>query len=448
MQYMRGHPADYERWRSMGNPGWGYDDVLPYFLRSEGHESRLSPYHSQSGPLHVQKASSPNPLYPAFIRAAVEAGFTECADFNGESQEGFGRYEFNIRNGRRWSVARAFLDDARKRPNLRVVPRAHTTRVLVRGHRAIGVEYRRLGRTIEVHADAEVVLCAGAIHSPALLLHSGIGDAAHLSKLGIATTAHLPAVGRNLQDHPTIALQFGCTQPITLHSMVRVDRAALMMAQAMLLRTGPATSFPVEAGGFSRSRPGLDRPNLQWHMIIGLGLAALRWPGINDSSREGFSIGINNLDPTSRGSISLTSSDPFASPRIDSGFLSDPEDVQILVEAVAQVRKVASQPALAPFVDGELAPGVTVQSREEVASWVRSSVGSGKHPCGTCRMGSGEDAVVDPQLRVRGVDRLRVVDASVMPSIVSGGLNATTIMIAEKAADLIGGKARAASAAI
>ncbi|MFK4719161.1 choline dehydrogenase [Bradyrhizobium niftali] len=444
MQYLRGNPADYDRWRDMGNPGWGYKDVLPYFLKSEGHVSRSLPYHNQEGPLHVQPASSPNPLYSAFIRAAVEAGFPACDDFNGETQEGFGRYEFTIRRGRRWSVARAFLDQARRRPNLRVVTRAHAKRVLFQERRAIGVEYSRFGETVQAFADAEVILCAGAIHSPFLLLHSGIGDTEELTKLGIPSITHLPSVGRNLQDHPTITVQYGCTQPLTLHSLVRVDRAALMMAQAILLRSGPGTSFPVEAGGFSRTRPGLARPNIQWHFVLGLGLTALRWPGFGGDklSREGFSIAINNLDTESRGTVSLVSSDPFAAPKIESGYFSVPDDLKTLVEALAEVRKVAAQPALAPFIEEEIAPGPGVQHPNEIADWIRATVGSGKHPCGTCRMGSDDVAVVDPELRVRGVERLRVVDASIMPTIVSGGLNATTIMIAEKAADLIRANAR------
>lgn len=444
MQYMRGHPADYDRWRDMGNPGWGYQDVLPYFLKSEGHESRGLPYHNQSGQLHVQSASSPNPLYPAFIRAAVEAGFPACDDFNGQTQEGFGRYEFTIHRGRRWSAARAFLDQARRRPNLRVVTRAHAKRVLFEGRRAIGIEYSRFGKTLQVFADAEVILCAGTIHSPFLLLHSGIGDTGALSNLGIPSITHLPSVGSNLQDHPTIAVQYGCTQPLTLHSLVRVDRAALMMTQAVFMRSGPGTSFPVEAGGFSRTRPELSRPNIQWHFVLGLGLAALRWPGFRGDklSREGFSIGINNLDAKSRGTVSLVSSDPFAAPKIESGYFSVPDDLTTLVEAVAEVRKVAAQPALAPFIEEEIAPGPGIQDANEIADWIRATAGSGKHPCGTCRMGSDDTAVVDPDLRVRHAERLRVVDASIMPTIVAGGLNATTIMIAEKAADLIRANAR------
>ncbi|RXG83868.1 GMC family oxidoreductase [Bradyrhizobium zhanjiangense] len=228
MQYIRGCAADYDHWRDLGNVGWGYTDVLPYFLKSEGHASRRGPFHNQNGPLRVREGTWPNPLYSAFIRAGVEAGFEECEDFNGESQEGFGRYDFTIHKGRRWSVARAYLDEARRRPNLRVITRAHATRVLFEGRRAVGVEYRRFGTTIQAMADAEVILSAGSIHSPFLLLHSGIGDARTLTKFGIIPIAALPEVGRNLQDHPVIGLQYGCTQPLTLHSLVRVDRAALM----------------------------------------------------------------------------------------------------------------------------------------------------------------------------------------------------------------------------
>ncbi|RXG85305.1 GMC family oxidoreductase [Bradyrhizobium zhanjiangense] len=438
MQYARGHAADYDCWREAGNPGWGYSDVLPYFLKSEGHASRRAPFHSQNGPLRVCEGTSPNPLYSAFIRAGVEAGFPECDDFNGESQEGFGRYDFTIHRGRRWSVARAYLDEARRRPNLRVITRAHATRVLFEGQRAVGVEYRRFGKTAQAMADAEVILSAGTIHSPFLLLHSGIGDARALTKLGITPIADLPEVGHNLQDHPVVGLQYGCTQPLTLHSLVRADRAALMMAQAFFLRSGPATSFPCEAGAFTRSRPDLPRPDIQWHFIPGLQLAALRWPGFSrGKGREGFTIGIIQLGPESRGMISLSSRDPFAPPRIESGFLSAPGDLMPMVAAVSQVRKVAAQPALAPFVSEELSPGPDVRSEHEIAEWIRANIGSGKAPVGTCRMGSDDAAVVDPELRVRGVEGLRVVDASVMPTVPSGGTNAPTIMIAEKGADLI-----------
>lgn len=439
MQYMRGHPADYDNWRDLGNPGWGYADVLPYFLKSEGHATRTGPFHNKDGPLRVNEGSSPNPLYSAFIEAGIQAGFPGCDDFNGESQEGFGRYDFTIHRGRRWSAARAFLDDARRRPNLRVITNAQASRVLFEGRRAVGVEYCRARKNERALAEGEVILSAGAIHSPHLLLHSGVGDARSLTKLGITPVVDLPEVGRNLQDHPTGGLLFACTQPLTVHSLVRVDRAAMIMAQALLLRSGPATSFPVEAGAFTRTHGELSRPDIQWFFLLGMGLRALRWPGMRGGpfDREGFCIGFGLLSPQSRGSLSLTSADPSAPPRIESGYFTAPADLKTMVDAVAQVRKVAAQPALARFISEELSPGPGLRQEDEIAEWLRATVSSGKHPCGTCRMGRDDAAVVDPELRVKGVERLRVVDASVMPTVVAGGLNATTIMIGEKGADLI-----------
>lgn len=440
MQYNRGHRADYDHWRELGNTGWSYADVLPYFLKSEGHATRRGPYHNQSGPLRVKEGDSTNPLYSAFIQAGLQAGFSECDDFNGETQEGFGRYDYTIYNGRRWSAARAFLDEARRRPNLRVVTRAQATRILLEGRRAVGVEYRRFGKTVQVRADAEVILSAGSIHSPFLLFHSGIGDARMLTKFGISPVVDLPEVGRNLQDHPVCVLQYGCTQPLTVHSLVRVDRAALMMAQAILLRKGPGTTFPTEAGAFTRTHPGLPRPDIQWYFILGLGLRALRWPGFGGGGKldqEGFSIGFALLRPESRGMVSLASPDPFAVPRIDSGYLTAPGDIKTMIDAVKEVRKVAAQSALAPFITEELAPGPDARREDVISDWIRASIGSGKHPCGTCRMGNDDAAVLDPELRVRGVERLRVADASMMPTIVTGGLNAPVMMIGEKAADMI-----------
>lgn len=449
MQYLRGHPADFDHWRDLTSPGWGYDDVLPYFLKSEGHQARAGKFHNKDGPLRVNLATSTNPLYPAFIRAGVEAGYSECEDFNGESLEGFGMVDFTIHKGRRWSAARAFLDEARKRPNLNVLTGVHATRVLLEGRRAVGIEFIRSGATQTARADAEVILCAGAINSPVLLMHSGIGDAGELGRLGIHSVVNLPGVGRNLQDHPFASMMFGCTKPLTLHSLVRVDRAALMMVQALLLRSGPATSFPCEAGAFTRTRPEVDRPDIQWYFILGTKLEALRWPGFGRNDplrREAFAIGWCQLRPESRGRLSLVSRDPLIPPHIDSGYLTTPEDMRVMIDAFRQVRTVAAQPSLAKYIDAELMPGSEVRDDEQIANYVRATISSGKHPCGTCRMGNDEASVVDPELRVRGVERLRVIDASIMPTVVTGGLNASTIMIGEKGADLVQGLQRASSA--
>ncbi|MGY4257761.1 choline dehydrogenase [Bradyrhizobium sp. USDA 4516] len=437
--YTRGHASDYDHWRQLGNPGWGYADVLPYFLKAEGHSSRKNGLHSKVGPLRVREAGSANPLYSAFVRAGVEAGFRETDDFN-EFQEGFGRYDFNIHNGRRWSVVRAYLDRARKRSNLHVITRAHVTRVLFEQQRAIGVEYRRFGTIVRAMADAEVILSAGAIRSPALLLQSGIGDSRALAELDIPVIAHRPEVGRNLQDHASLPIQFGCSQPTTMYSHLRMDRAALMMIRALVLRTGLGATVPCEAGAFTRTRHELAVPDIQWVFRTALEAGGrVRWPGARRGpvEREGFTIAVSLQRPESRGSVSLASPDPLAPPKVDHGFLSMPNDLATMIAAVSQVLNVAAQPALAPFINEVIAPGSHVKNEDETADWIRATIGSGYHWAGSCRMGGDDAAVVDPELRVRGVEGLRIIDGSIMPRVVSGCLNAPIIMIAEKAADLI-----------
>ncbi|MGY4257756.1 choline dehydrogenase [Bradyrhizobium sp. USDA 4516] len=442
MMYMRGNPIDYDHWRQLGNLGWSHADVFPYFLKAEGHVSRSGAFHNNDGPLRVEEAAPSNPLNSAFVRAGVEAGFRQTDDFNGTSQEGFGLTDCTVYNGRRYSVARAYLDPARRRPNLRVVTRARATRVLFEGRRAVGVEYRRFGTTVQVMANAEVILSAGTILSPALLLRSGVGDSRALAELGIPVVAHRPEVGRNLQDHPCVRVAFGCAQPITLHSLARVDRAVLMMLQALLLRSGPASRPVFEASAFTRTRTELAVPDIQWYFMIGLEFRGLRWPGVRGGplDRDGFSMILALQRPESRGRVSLASPDPFAPPKVEHGYLSAPSDLSALAAAVAQARKVVAQPAFAPYLKDELAPGPRVRSEHEVCDWIRNTIMCGVHWAGSCRMGSDDAAVVDPELRVRGVERLSVVDGSIMPQVVSGNLNAPIIMIAEKAADLIRGR--------
>ena len=444
--YIRGHATDYDDWARLGAKGWSYDEVLRYFLRAEDHRSRHGPYHGNAGPLSVQQAKSKNPLYDAFIKAGVEAGFPRSEDFNGAQQEGFGRFDFTIRDGRRWSTASAYLRPARERGNLQVVTRAHVARILIEKGRATGVEHIHRGRRFVVRARREVVLCAGAIMSPQLLMLSGVGPAAELRRHGIGVIADLREVGCNLQDHVRVPIQFSCTQPLTLHSFARFDRAVLAMLRAWLLHSGDASGFPCEAGAFTRSRPGLTRPDLQWHFVNGLGFQALRWPLIDrvvgrQRSVEGFTISTCVLRPASKGRISLRSANPLDAPRIEPNFLSEATDVDALVEGVAQIREVVRSPSLAKFIRAEMLPGDAVRSRAELAQWARGCASSGYHQAGTCRMGSDSGAVVDEMLRVRALEGLRVADASIMPTLIGGNTNAPTIMIAEKAADLILGRA-------
>jgi choline dehydrogenase len=446
MVYSRGSASDYDGWAAAGNRGWSYAEVLPYFLRSETHVDRVgSPWHGHEGPLRVSRARSDNPIYQAFIEAGVQAGFARADDFCEPAPEGFGRNDFNIADGRRCSAARAFLQPALARANLTVLTHAQALRVLFEGRRAVGVAYERGGMQHVARAGAEVVLCGGVVNSPTLLMHSGIGDAAALAALGIPTVHHLPGVGRNLQDHCVAHLRFTCPQPITLHSLIRFDRAVLAMLRAALFRSGPATSFPAEAAAYTRSRPGLPAPDLQWNCVIGLGSSRLRVPGLypwrpTELEQDGITLGVYLLRPRSTGQVALASADPRDPPRLSAGYLTDRADVAVLQAGVRQVRHVAGQPALAPYVSGELAPGPQVRTDDEIEAWLRASVQSAHHQVGTCAMGRGPAAVVDDQLRVHGVERLRVVDASVMPAQVGGNPQAPVLMIAEKGADLLRGR--------
>lgn len=446
--YIRGNRWDYDQWAARGNRGWSYAELLPYFKRSEGHESRSGPYHGTGGPLTVRRAASPSPLYPAFIEAGQQAGFPSTDDFNGPQQEGFGRFDFNIRKGRRCSAAVAFLRPARHRPNLDVRTSAHATRLLFEGGRVTGVEYLSGGSLRIAEADAEVIVAAGSFNSPQLLMLSGIGDPVHLKERGVEPRIALKGVGNNLQDHVHVGLRFACPQPVTLHQLIRVDRVAIAMARALLFGSGPAARFPVEGAAFTRKRPDSPVPDIQWHFLESLGVSRVRIPGRNLLSardpfdRDGFTMSVCVLRPESRGKVLLRSNDPHAKPMIHANYLSAPADLETLFIGVGQVRRVAQQPALAPFISEELSPGPGVKDKNEIEAWIRASIESVHHQVGTCRMGpdSDPDAVVDDQLRVRGVTGLRVADASIMPTLTGANTHATAVAIGEKAADLVLGR--------
>ena len=445
MIYIRGHPRDYDQWAQLGNPGWSFADVLPYFKRSEGHESRSGVRHGTAGPLTVSRSSSDNPLYKAFVDACLQAGHPPCDDFNGESQHGAGRYDFTIRNGRRCSAAVAYLHPVLDRDNLTLRVRALTRRVLLEGGRAVGIEYLQGGRVKTVRARREVLLSGGALNSPQVLMLSGIGDADDLNAVGIEPKHQLPGVGKNLQDHLDVPVQHACTEPITLHSLVRVDRAAIAMLQAAMFRSGPATSFPAEGGAFVHSRPGLERPDLQWHLLLGLGSKRVRVPLLSALNRdplerEGFTCRICHLHPDSRGRLTLRSDNPRDRVRIFANYLSADGDLAALRSGVKLAREMFQQAAFDRFKGEELAPGPEVQTDAEIDAWIRSIAETIYHPVGTCKMGVDEMAVVDPELKVRGVEALRVVDASIMPILIGGNTNGPTMMIAEKAADFIRGR--------
>ena len=445
MIYMRGHPQDYDEWRQMGLPGWGWDDVLPYFRRLERHH-RGGEHHGSDGPLHVSAGENDSPFHDALIEAGKQAGYPVTDNFNGADFEGFGRYDLTVSDGRRWSTAEAYLRPVLHRPNLTVVTEARTTRILVERGRAVGVEYVRGRRVPETaRADGEVLLAAGAVQSPHILQLSGIGAADALRTAGVKPVHDLPGVGENLQDHLDIIMNWRSRGLTTLFSATRGLRQLGVGLRYMLTGKGLGRQQFLESGAFIPSRPGLSRPDIQIHAV----LAIMSEHGRVKATEDGFSLHFCQLRPESRGTIGLASADPFADPVIRANYLSTPEDRRVMRESVRIGREVVGQAALAPYRSDELRPGPDVESDTEIDAWVRRTAETIYHPVGTCRMGTADDAraVVDCDLRVRGLNGLRVVDASVMPSLVSSNTNAPTIMIAERAADLIRGRATLARAA-
>jgi len=443
MVYVRGLPIDYDSWAQQGLPAWSAARVQPYFLRSEAYQGGAGPAHGGAGPLRVSRPPPFSPLSDAFIAAGGEAGYPITDDFNA-NPDGFGRYDFNIFDGQRWSTARAFLDPARRRGNLRVVTHAHTLRVLLEKGRAVGVEALIRGTARRFRASREVLLCGGTVNSPQILMLSGIGPAEELTRVGVRPLHDLPGVGRNLHDHVLVRVEHACTQPVTLHALMRVDRAAAALLDALLRRRGPMTRFPLEAGAYLRSDPALDIPDIQSHFLPGLSTATLRLPGLRTPPRRhdghGFFANAYQMRPESRGTITLASDDPRAAPQIRPNCLTELRDRLVLRRAVEILREVFAQRAFDAFRGRELSPGPDVRSTAEIDGFIRRTADTVYHPVGTCRMGKGADAVVDQELRVHGIAGLRVVDASIMPSVTSTNTHAATIMIAERAADFIRGR--------
>ena len=441
MVYVRGQPEDYDGWAAEGNAGWGWSDVLPYFRKAEHNERGSDDFHGATGPLNVMDLRSPHRFGPIFVEAGQQAGYPVNRDFNGAQQEGVGLYQVTHRNGERFSAAKAYLTPNLGRPNLRVMTGAQTTRVVVVDGCATGVEARMGGATRTIRARREVVLAAGALQSPQLLMLSGIGPARHLRSLGIDVQRELPGVGQHLHDHVDVAAVLDAPHlsdlfGLSLPGAMNLLRGVLDWRRE---RIGLLTTNFAEAGGFVRSDPSVDRPDLQFHFVVG----KLVDHGRKTVFGHGYSCHVCLLRPTSRGSVTLASADPFAAPVIDPRFLAERDDVDRLVRGFKAMRRVLAQPALAAHGARELETSAAAQSDAEIEAFVRSHADTIYHPVGTCRMGSGPLDVVDAELRVRGVERLRVVDASVMPQIVSGNTNAPTIMIAEKAADMIKAAARA-----
>jgi choline dehydrogenase len=442
MMYIRGHRKDYDGWAESGLDGWSYDDVLPYFKRAEGNRDRRDPYHGTEGPYITGRAQSNNPLYPVFLEACRQAGHPATNDFNGAEQEGVGRQDFNTSKGRRVCSATAYLAPVKGRANLRVVTRAHATRLLFEGTRAVGVEYiegstgDRGGARKEARAAREMLVCGGTVNSPALLQHSGLGAAEMLRALDIPVTADLPGVGQNLQDHIGAYVQNHCLEPVTLYRLFRADRAAMALLRVWLFGNGPGASIALEAGGFLRTRRELKIPDIQVSFVPGLSLDTTR----SKQGRHGYLSHFYLMRPKSRGQVTINSADPFAAPTISPNSMAEESDRRVMRDGVRLVRDAMAQAAFARYRGAEISPGAHVQSDEEIDSWVRANATTVWHPVGTCKMGRGVDAVVDNELRVHGIEALRVVDASVMPEIIGGNTAAPTIMIAEKAADMILGR--------
>ena len=429
MIYIRGNPADYDRWRDLGNSGWGYADVLPYFKRAENQERGASEFHGAGGPLDVCDLRHRHPLARAFVAAAQETGFAQNNDFNGASQEGAGFYQVTQRRGRRWSAADAYLRPALHRSNLKVVTRAQVSEILFEKRRAIGIRYFQEGAMNEARAEREVILTGGTINSPQILLLSGIGPGDALRKLGIQVVADLPGAGENLQDHLVMVVEYECSQAITLETSENFSN----YLKFLFFGNGPLTSNVAEAGIFTRVRNDARVPDLQ----ILFGPCYYQKHGFDPPAGHRYSIGPTLIAPRSRGTITLRSKDPFDAPVIRANYLSEDSDMRVLIEGVKIGRQVGGVRAFAPYRGAETHPGPAVKTDEEIAASIRATAETLYHPAGTCKMGRDPMAVVDARLRVHGVEGLRVADASVMPEIIAGNTNAPVVMIAEKTADMI-----------
>jgi len=442
MVYVRGHPRDYDHWAESGAAGWSFADVLPYFKRMEcwhdgGHGGDPS-WRGRDGPLHVTRGRRDNPLFAAFVEAGMQAGFERTDDYNGEKQEGFGPMEQTVWRGTRWSTANAYLRPALRRPKLRL-HRCLVRRIIIESGRAVGVEVERGGRIETVRARREVILSASSINSPKLLMLSGVGPGGHLREHGIPVVADRPGVGANLQDHLELYIQQACTQPITLFRHWNLPGKALAAARWLLWRSGPGASNQFESGAFVRSRAGAGYPDIQFHFLP----IAVRYDGKAAAGGHGFQAHVGPMRSASRGSVRLRSRDPAAPPIIRFDYMSTPEDWRDFRHCIRLAREIFAQPAFDPYRGAEILPGEHVRSDEALDAHVAEHAESAYHPCGTCRMGRAGDraSVVDPECRVIGVEALRVVDSSIFPRITNGNLNAPSILVGEKAADHVLGRA-------
>jgi choline dehydrogenase len=437
MVYMRGNHADYDEWRQRGCTGWDWDSVLPYFKKAEDQERGADEYHGVGGPLRVSDQPIRWELAERWIAAAVEAGLPANRDFNGARQEGAGPFQSTTNRRRRWSTARAYLAAARQRPNLTVRTGSLATRILFEDGRAAGIEYAQAGIRLKARAKGEVIVCGGVYNSPQLLQLSGLGPGELLQGLGIPVVRDMPGVGAQLQDHFYVRLAFRCAKPITMNDIANNPvRRIAAGARYMLFHSGPLASNGVCAGAFARSDERLERPDLQLNFTM-WSFAGRDRSGVQPHPFPGFSVSAVHLKPDGRGWVRVKSPDPLAPPAIQFNFLRTQYDIAALTAGMRLARKIAQQPALSPYFAGEILPGPEVDSDADFEAAIRKHGLSNLHPVGTCHMGGDDSSVLDPQLKVRGIGGLRVVDASVMPSVPAGNTNAPTIMIAEKASDMI-----------
>lgn len=437
MVYVRGHAKDFDEWQEHGAKGWNYQACLPYFKKAESWYKGADFYRGNSGEMGVNNGNEmQNPLYGAFIKAGVQAGYKETFDYNGQQQEGFGPMHMTVKNGYRSSASRAYLDPIKTRANLTILTGALVNKVCLEDKTATGVEYQLKNKTCYAAAEKEVILSAGPIGSPQILQLSGVGDPNDLQQVGIELTHNLPGVGKNLQDHLEFYFQYKCKQPITLNGKLGIFSKGLIGTQWIFNKSGLGATNHFESCAFIRSKDNVKWPDIQYHFLP----AAVRYDGKSAFDGHGFQVHVGHNKPKSRGTVTIQSSDPSVAPKIQFNYLQHPDDIEGFRACVRLTREIISQSAFDEYRDGEIQPGEHIQSDEEIDQFLRDAVESAYHPSCSCKMGEDELAVVNSQAQVHGIKGLRVVDSSIFPTISNGNLNAPTIMVAEKAADLILGK--------